>query len=163
MKLDILPVKAKERMETSMENTTLTGRTDIWQGGKYLFLERPLYGWGWGSFPLKYYGRSAHSNIVMVAVELGIVGLALFGLLFVWLLIGCLRISDYSTKWLALMCLMWMFITGMLMTSMSTRVWWYLLAVVMKLIFIGRSGLPVGVPIEKDYDMYGEPTGCGFD
>ncbi len=137
MKTDILPAKAKERMERTREDITLTGRTIIWQGGKYLFVQRPFLGWGWGTFPVKYgeggVGLSAHSNIVMVAVELGIVGLILFGTLFFKLLFRCLKIPDYPSRWLCVMCLMWLFITGLLMTSMLTRVWWYLLAMVLKL------------------------------
>lgn len=158
IKTDILPAKAKERMERTTEDTTLTGRTIIWQGGKDLFLRRPFQGWGWGTFPLEYGditgGRSAHSNIVMVAVELGIVGLILFGMLFFKSLFGCLKIPDYPSRWLGIMCLMWLFITGLGMTSMLTRVWWYILAVIVKLIFLYRPN-PPDSSLTENSDMSG--------
>jgi O-antigen ligase len=167
MKTDILGANAKERMASSSENVTLTGRTVIWQRGKDLFLHRPLQGYGWGLFPIECseggMGLSAHSNIVMVAVELGMAGLILFGVLFFKLLFSCLKIRDYPTKWLGIMLLMWLFITGLGMTSMLTRVWWYLLAVIIRLVFLESAGFGDNLITEDDYNSFESVDGLSPD
>ena len=67
-------------------------RLQIWQSGWQAFLEKPLFGWGLGNFEIAYqvhrlpidsligrYGQTtafAHNELIQVAVELGILGLA---------------------------------------------------------------------------------------
>lgn len=62
---------------------TLTGRTTIWSAGMNQFYEHPLVGVGAGAFPQSVspelgLQRAAHNVFVESAVEMGIIGLALF-------------------------------------------------------------------------------------
>jgi O-antigen ligase len=72
------------------------GRLEIWKIGLASFLRHPLLGAGFGNFPIAYnrvfltvsitknmyWGQAPHSNVVWVAVELGLLGLAAF--LYAW-------------------------------------------------------------------------------
>jgi len=70
-----------------------SGRSDLVRGGAELFAERPLQGWGSGSFAEEYRdqrkGRSraavsaSHTTPLTVAVEQGMIGLALYTALLV--------------------------------------------------------------------------------
>ena len=77
------------------EASTLNFRTDIWKTGLKAFSERPLVGYGLGSFVYPYqkhyegkqYTKVAHGTPVKILVELGAVGL----LCFLWFCFGALR------------------------------------------------------------------------
>lgn len=80
------------------------GRLASWSVAAELFFQNPLFGVGAGNFNLHYQdtalnlglifrgeGRSAHSLYLEILAELGITGLAIFGLLAASGLVGCLR------------------------------------------------------------------------
>lgn len=68
------------------------GRLEIWKVGRIAFLQHPLLGAGFGNFQPAYdqafmavsltkniyWNQAPHSNVVWIAVELGVVGLAIF-------------------------------------------------------------------------------------
>jgi O-antigen ligase len=76
--------------------STGSGRLEIWKVGLTAFRNSPIVGQGFGSFPFAYdraymtvsldrnvfWHRAPHNNLLWVAVELGIVGLAIF--LYAW-------------------------------------------------------------------------------
>jgi O-antigen ligase len=74
---------------------TLNLRTSIWKSGMSAFAERPLIGYGSGTFEYAYkkhfggrlYTRYSHGSIVKIGVELGILGLFAF----LWYLYGLVR------------------------------------------------------------------------
>lgn len=72
-------------------DTTLSGRTDIWQHVWPFILERPLLGWGYGAFWRGIQGEAfrvvaavhfivihAHNGFLEIWLELGLAGIALF-------------------------------------------------------------------------------------
>jgi O-antigen ligase len=92
----------QNELASKMGNTlthmkTLNTRTKIWENGLKAFTEKPLLGYGSGTFEYpykKYYNgnfatRYAHSTLVKIAVELGVIGLMCWLLylagLFLWM------------------------------------------------------------------------------
>jgi O-antigen ligase len=72
--------------ETSTHITTLSYRTVTWKIGIKAFLDKPLLGYGAGTFEHAYrkyyeaalYTKYAHSILIKIMVELGLIGLACF-------------------------------------------------------------------------------------
>lgn len=68
--------------------STINTRTDIWKNGIRVFQKHPMIGYGAGAFEYAYrryfdgnsYTRVAHSTLLKIGVELGIIGLCTFGL-----------------------------------------------------------------------------------
>lgn len=65
----------------------LTGRLVIWRGGFEALQQRPIVGFGAGTFreavyPILGFGWAPHNGFLSVAVGSGLIGLALFGLVF---------------------------------------------------------------------------------
>jgi uncharacterized protein (UPF0333 family) len=86
------------KMENVMSHMkTLNTRTEIWENGLKAFTKKPWLGYGAGAFEYpykKYYDgnfatKYAHSTVIKIAVELGIVGLmcwlAFLAGLFIWI------------------------------------------------------------------------------
>jgi O-antigen ligase/tetratricopeptide (TPR) repeat protein len=73
---------------TGQEARTLNYRTQIWKGGLRAFAEKPVLGYGPGTFEYPYrkyydaylYTRYAHSSLLNTMVELGTIGLVAFAL-----------------------------------------------------------------------------------
>jgi O-antigen ligase len=72
-------------------DTATSGRYDLMKGGLRLFADRPLYGWGAGSFPREFRRHeksseqkatsASHTIPITVAAEQGLIGLALYVIL----------------------------------------------------------------------------------
>jgi O-antigen ligase len=94
----------------SGKDVTLTGRTFIWQGTLEAIVERPLLGWGFGGIfvadpptprtaelwrSIGFTAHHAHNGLLDVVVQLGVVGFALFALLFLTTMVdGIAMIRD---------------------------------------------------------------------
>ncbi|MBV8172592.1 MAG: O-antigen ligase family protein [Candidatus Eremiobacteraeota bacterium] len=92
-----LAVKSAVWSRFSADAMSGSGRSSIWYIGAHAFMQRPVLGWGIGNFADAYdrwllqlyspilmqWDRAAHNFIIMVAVELGVVGLAVL----VWVMI----------------------------------------------------------------------------
>jgi O-antigen ligase len=86
-------------------NIDTSGRANLVSGGVHLFTQRPVYGYGSGSFPKAYRKHVktrkapvsvSHTEPITVAAEQGLVGLVLYAALVVaalWTMIGGLRRS----------------------------------------------------------------------
>jgi O-antigen ligase len=81
---------ALTRSGQASEATSLTGRTDVWPEALRFIGERPVLGWGAGTSSdlyaslvwqgrLWWFAYDSHQMFLSVALETGIVGLALFG------------------------------------------------------------------------------------
>jgi hypothetical protein len=86
------------------KNDTLTGRTDLWDKVIGLAVQHPVVGWGWIGYwapwvePLGHlfkrynvYQLHAHNAWLDIWMQLGIVGLVLFGLLFLVTIVRAYR------------------------------------------------------------------------
>ncbi len=100
--------------ETSSEVSegNVSNRSQIWAGGLELYRTSPLIGVGTGSFnsaiePVLGYSIAAHNAFLIVLIETGIIGFALFVLNFVIVLVPLLGLPGperlfYGCLWLAL-------------------------------------------------------------
>lgn len=93
-------------------NIDTSGRANLVSGGIHLFAQRPVYGYGSGSFPKAYRQHVktrkapvavSHTEPITIAAEQGLVGLALYAALCVtalWTMAGNLRpsLSTRSTR-----------------------------------------------------------------
>ncbi|MHB0914668.1 MAG: O-antigen ligase family protein [Thermoleophilia bacterium] len=75
----------------------LPHREDTWAGALEAFRERPLKGWGLGSFPQVYqeysftsYTKYAHNLVLQAAVDSGVIGAALMALFLLYVTALCL-------------------------------------------------------------------------
>ena len=100
------------------KDSTLTGRTQIWEGVTQAIAKRPSLGYGYSAFWLGMKGESAnvvvaarwivpaaHNGLLDLWLQLGSVGLLLFGLALVW---GCkeafcclTRVGGVPVEWCA--------------------------------------------------------------
>jgi O-antigen ligase len=85
--LVVLLVGGSGKINPARLNVDTSGRTNLVSGGIRLFGQRPLYGYGSGSFPTAYREHEAthkapvsvsHTEPITVAAEQGIIGLALY-------------------------------------------------------------------------------------
>jgi putative inorganic carbon (hco3(-)) transporter len=85
-------VGGSSKLNFSRLNIDTSGRANLVSGGIHLFGQRPIYGYGSGSFPTAYKEHIAthkapvsvsHTEPITVAAEQGVVGLALYAALIV--------------------------------------------------------------------------------
>jgi putative inorganic carbon (hco3(-)) transporter len=88
--LVILLAGGTSKLSPSRINVDTSGRANLVSGGIHLFLQRPVYGYGSGSFPKAYRVHVktkkapvsvSHTEPITVAAEQGLVGLALYAAL----------------------------------------------------------------------------------
>lgn len=96
-------------LELLGRDSSLTGRTDLWQWGINSWLERPLFGWGYKgyfdseeAFGLREIDRFKnydvphfHQSFIQIGVDLGIPGLLLIALNIFIAMAGCYKRSAY--------------------------------------------------------------------
>jgi O-antigen ligase len=105
--LVVLLAGGSDKASVSRINIDTSGRANLVSGGVHLFAQRPLYGYGSGSFPKAYrqHVRTrkipvsvSHTEPVTVAAEQGLVGLAAYVSLLIaalWTMAVGLRSTDH--------------------------------------------------------------------
>jgi O-antigen ligase len=103
--LVVLLAGGSSKISISRINIDTSGRANLVSGGIHLFAQRPLYGYGSGSFPKAYREHVktrkvpvsvSHTEPITIAAEQGLVGLALYAALVLtalWTMGGGLRPS----------------------------------------------------------------------
>src|SRR6266516_6289697 len=103
--LVVLLAGGASKLSLSRINIDTSGRANLVSGGVHLFAQRPVYGYGSGSFPKAYRQHVktrkvpvsvSHTEPITVAAEQGMVGLLLYGSLVVvalWTMAAGLRLS----------------------------------------------------------------------
>lgn len=105
----VVPTSAIERstsVGSAVSEGELSGRLQIWSEALDSFLERPLQGAGAGATRAALAtGKVAHNVVLTMAVELGIVGVAIFSAMGLMVLRG-LKSMETDTRhlWLAVLC-----------------------------------------------------------
>lgn len=103
-----LPTRTLERLYAASlqllgRSVDLTGRSGIWRGSIDLIKERPLLGYGIGNAPASATQSSgmnvdnAHNGYLQVMIELGIIGLLVFGVL---VTVAVVRAVSVKSTWL---------------------------------------------------------------
>lgn len=118
------PATSTERLATIPEELaggSLSGRTPIWAAGVELFREHPFIGVGAGAYrnsvrQILIVGEVAHNTFLSIAVELGIVGLAIF-----CALLGALLICVLELPWLPKR--LWLVCSAVWFVGVSNLTW----------------------------------------
>jgi O-antigen ligase len=91
----LVPGKTLERLGqigSSISSGDLEGRGAIWSQGISLFVANPILGVGSGAFASAIdLQRVAHNVVISIAAETGIIGLALFGTMFLLVILAAFR------------------------------------------------------------------------
>ena len=131
------------RVDEDLLEGTMTGRTQIWDAGFQVFASSPVIGIGSGGFnqavePLLGSARSAHNAFLSVAVTSGLIGVFLFGAMFVIVLVGAVRQKERRVEHLVL--LMALVVASMPANAENAKHLWFVLAIL-------ASARPVTVTI----------------
>lgn len=105
------PLKSFERLGTTGVEATqgnLNGRLDQWRQGFASFAEHPVLGVGTDMYrSVNSLGKEAHNSFVSVLVELGLIGLVLFGTVLVMALFHAMRLSGWDRYFWLTVLLVW--------------------------------------------------------
>jgi O-antigen ligase len=118
------PATSTERLATIPEELaggSLSGRTPIWAAGVELFREHPFIGVGAGAYrnsvrQILIVGEVAHNTFLSIAVELGVIGLAMF-----CALLGALLIRVLELPWLPKR--LWLVCSAVWFVGVSNLTW----------------------------------------
>ena len=107
----VQPLKSFQRLgTTSVEFTQgdLNGRLEQWRQGMASFVEHPLLGVGSNMYrSVNSLGKEAHNSFVSVLVELGLIGLVLFGIVLVIAIIHALAQPRWDRNFWLTVLLVW--------------------------------------------------------
>ncbi|MGO8673268.1 MAG: O-antigen ligase family protein [Capsulimonadaceae bacterium] len=116
----------------SMTNDHLTGRADVWRGGWTAYQKHPLLGVGGGAFPTAAFAYSgeyeepklvAHNTYLSVLVELGPIGVILFGMIIIVIFAALARLPSMERNtWITAM-LVWMVGVSALSWDFRSQTW----------------------------------------
>jgi O-antigen ligase len=116
----LVPQASLQRLATtgtSIAEGDLGGRVNIWRGGLTVFAEHPLLGVGSGAYRVAIYAAS-HNSFLSVLLGVGIIGLALFALIFA----VTIREATRQPKWHARL---WLTMLLVLAIGNSVHNWEY--------------------------------------
>jgi O-antigen ligase len=128
-----------------IESGTMGGRTTIWVAGARAFVQRPITGYGSGSFapairPILGYARVSHNSYLTVLVEQGLVGFLLYVGMFFAVVFAALRLPLLERRFTLILL-------GTLAVAMLPLAWedqktaWFTLAAVLALAQAWNTGM----------------------
>jgi O-antigen ligase len=135
--LAVVPASSWARLSetsTQIESGSFSQRGPIWQAGWEVFQQHPIVGIGPGAFPKAISGKlpktlSPHNVFVSIAVELGLVGLALFLGIVGCLLLGSFQLPGFDRR-LALILMMTFLMTCMAANWEHKKMTWFLFGLI---------------------------------
>lgn len=147
-----VPDKIVQRLATtgtSVENLSLGGRFSIWVAAVRAFAQRPVVGYGTGSFrtAVRPYGieQVAHNSYLSVLVEQGLVGFLLYYAMFVAALVSVVRLPLLERRF-ALILLGTLSLAMFPLTWEDQKAAWFVLAA---LIGLGQAARPAAGPAPR--------------
>lgn len=135
---ELLGHKATERLRGTQYALQESGRLHYWKQGLQYIAERPLTGYGYRNFSIRYgggvtKGKDAHNSFISITSELGIGGLFVFLMIHYLLLKKSFRIPVTSLKWLALSLLFFSILNAGTHTTYNHKDFWYAMGFVVLL------------------------------
>lgn len=123
---DFIPQSSWRRLSTIRESVAsgdLNYRVTIWKAGSQVFMQHPMKGVGAGSYaaavgPILGVERAPHQTFLSVAVGQGLIGLALFLLMFLMAFRNVPRMPPLTRK-------LWMVMALTLAVGLQSRTWDY--------------------------------------
>jgi len=107
----LIPQSSIERLATTADEISsgdLSGRVPIWRQGLEVFAEHPLIGIGRFAYPAAIEsGRAAHNTFLGILVELGVIGLLLFGIVLVMVFYHAIRQPKWDSRFWLTTLLVW--------------------------------------------------------
>jgi O-antigen ligase len=147
---------------SDIESGYLGGRGEIWDAGLAVFLEHPVLGSGVGAFPtavapLLKTPKAGHNTPLTLLVELGVLGLTLFGILLAtgaWMIAG---LPPLERKLWAILMTSWL-IMAMAHDSHVDKVTWVMLGLMaaQHALSSARVRVPDDAPVTP-YGAVGDP------
>lgn len=105
------PLSSFQRLGTTGAEVTqgdLNGRIDQWRQGLASFTEHPLLGVGTNMYrSVNSLGKEAHNSFVSVLVELGLIGLVLFGVILAIAVFHAVRLASWDRNFWLTVLLVW--------------------------------------------------------
>jgi len=141
---EFLGKQATERLENSTYSLQHSGRTHFWKQGLKYISERPVTGYGYKNYAIRYgggivVGRDAHNSIISITSETGIMGLFLY-LLFQFLLFkDSLKLRQSSLQWLCTSLLLFSFFNGITHTTYGQKDFWFAMGFVALITMIDKN------------------------
>jgi O-antigen ligase len=123
---------------TAVEDLSLGGRFRIWKAGLNAFAQRPMIGYGSGSFKvallpeLGYATQVAHNSYLSVLVEEGFVGLLFYLTMFIAVFLALMRLPS-SERRFALVLFMTIMVAMLPLSWDDRKTVWFVLAALMGL------------------------------
>lgn len=158
---DVLGARARERFEFSEYSLESGVRLQFWKDGLEFISERPLYGWGYNNFAIRYGegfagGRSAHNVLISITAELGLIGLLILLTVYFKLFRGSLKIVDPRLQCMAFGFLFYNLLNGITHTSYGHKDFWFSIGFVALCILLSQKRNP-------DEQLYYPPEDYYFE
>lgn len=113
-------LRSFERLGTTASELTegdLNNRTNNWREGFEAFVEHPLLGIGSNMYPtINRWGKAAHNSFIAVLVELGLIGIFLFGIIVSIVLAEAWRQPKWQSRF-------WLTVVAVWVLGSSTLTW----------------------------------------
>ena len=123
----LLPPSTLERIlttPTQVSTGDLTGREVFWEEGLRVFVEHPIWGIGLAAYPaITYNSFVAHSLYVSILVELGLMGMLLYGGMMLNLVGQMLRLPSMERNFLVVYLFSWMIGVALLTWEHDKSTW----------------------------------------
>jgi len=133
-----------ERLSTPLAEAG-ESRFAIWQAGMNVGFQRPIRGWGFGTFSYASgTGRDPHDNYLKLFTELGFPGLGLWLLALTLAGLSALRAPTGRRSFLTAGLLSMLLLGGVFMNDFSTKTVWYELGVILAMNYMIASGADRG-------------------
>jgi O-antigen ligase len=155
----VQPLKSFQRLGTTAVEATqgdLNGRLEQWRQGLDSFAEHPLLGVGSNMYrSVNSLGKEAHNSFVSVLVELGLIGLVLFGIVLVIVVIHAFAQPKWDRNFWLTVLLVWAIGASTLTWEHRKTTWVFLTLLVASAALVSRrdralqgtrSGLPTRIP-----------------
>lgn len=141
---------------TELRGGTLNKRTEIWREGLAVVPEHPIIGVGSNTYrSVNSMGKLAHNSFLSVLVELGVIGLALFGIILAIAVIEAVRQPKWDARFWLTMLAVWAVGASALTYEYRKATWLFLsLAIASAALARQREETP---PLVED-DESGSPS-----
>jgi len=143
------PLRSFQRLETTATEATqgdLNGRLDQWRAGLASFSEHPLLGVGTDMYrTVNTLGKEAHNSFVSVLVELGLVGIVLFGVVLAIVLVRALAQPRWDRVFWLTMLSVWVIGASTLTWEYRKTTWVFFTLLVASAALASRRGSPIDV------------------
>jgi O-antigen ligase len=160
-----VPEWSYKRLGTVVDEITtgdLSSRTAFWKEGLETWARSPFVGLGAGVFPrVIESGRDAHNSMIAILVELGVVGLLLFGLVLAVSVSQAWQLPKWEFRfWMTIIVVL--FLGNMVLTLENSKRTWFLLSMLAVSARLYRQNQVVGRDSETSEERLDQGGVLGY-